>query len=258
MPHYSPPRVSVRRLAALTFKKLRKTAVPENEYFFTPPHVPTVAVTGERKLYAVNRIFCVGRNYAAHAAEMGFEVDREAPFYFTKPASAIVHSGATIPYPPGTENFHYEMELVIAIGKPVFKVDVETAGTAVFGYAAGLDMTRRDLQIREREKGRPWDLGKAFEQSAVISEITRAESFANIGSQRIHLQVNGEIRQDSHLSDLIWTIPEIISHLSGFYHLGPGDLIYTGTPAGVGPVVAGDVIQGEIDGLLPLTLSIYG
>lgn len=230
--------------------------MPDKEYLFPPPEVPAVAVTGERQSYAVNRIFCVGRNYAAHAAEMGFEVDREAPFYFTKPASAIAHSGATIPYPPGTENFHHEVELVVAIGAPVFKADVESLGDVVFGYAVGLDMTRRDLQINERKKGRPWDLGKAFEHSAVIAEITRAESFAAISSRRIHLQVNGEIRQDAHLSDLIWTIPEIISHLSGYYHLGPGDLIYTGTPAGVGPVVVGDDIHGEVDGLAPLTVSI--
>lgn len=225
-------------------------------YLFEIPEVPTVPVRSESKAYPVQRIFCVGRNYAAHAAEMGFKVDPEAPFYFTKPAAAIVHTGATIPYPPGTENYHYEVELVIAIGEPVFRVSVDAAHSAVFGYAVGLDMTRRDLQIKAREKGRPWDLSKAFEHSAVISEITRADQLPEIGPQRIRLRVNGETQQDSHLSELIWKIPEIISHLSGYYHLAPGDLIYTGTPAGVGPVVPGDKIHGEIDGLAPVTLSI--
>ncbi|MCB1429682.1 MAG: fumarylacetoacetate hydrolase family protein, partial [Nitratireductor sp.] len=200
--------------------------------------------------------FCVGRNYAAHAAEMGVEVDREKPFYFTKSAQMLQPGGTSIPYPPGTENFHFEMELVIAIGKPAFKVAVGDALDAVYGYACGLDMTRRDLQLAERAKQRPWDLGKDVEQSAVISTITRAADFGAVGPQRITLSVNGETKQDAHLSDLIWKVEEIISHLSGFYHLAPGDLIYTGTPAGVGPVVAGDRIEGSIDGLDPISLEI--
>lgn len=223
---------------------------------FEIPKTPLVPVRGETSAYPVHRVFCVGRNYAEHAAEMGYEVDREAPFYFTKPASAIVPTGSEIPYPPGTSNFHYEMELVVAIGAPAFKVGVEAAQAAVYGYAAGLDMTRRDLQLAERAKQRPWSLGKAFENSAPIAEITRAADFAQIGAQRIVLKVGGEIKQDAHLSDLVWSIPELISHLSQFYHLVPGDLIFTGTPAGVGPVVEGDRIFGEIDGLQPVTLSI--
>ncbi|MCB1450649.1 MAG: fumarylacetoacetate hydrolase family protein, partial [Nitratireductor sp.] len=199
---------------------------------------------------------CVGRNYAAHAAEMGVEVDREKPFYFTKSAQMLQPSGTSIPYPPGTSNFHFEMELVIAIGKPAFKVAVGNALDAVYGYACGLDMTRRDLQLAERAKQRPWDLGKDVEQSAVISSITKAAEFGAVGPQRITLSVNGETKQDAHLSDLIWKVEEIISHLSGFYHLAPGDLIYTGTPAGVGPVVAGDRIEGSIDGLDPISLEI--
>jgi fumarylpyruvate hydrolase len=187
---------------------------------------------------------------------MGFDVDREAPFYFTKPANAITRSGMTVPYPPGTGNFHHEIELVVAIGRPAFRIGVDAAQSAVFGYATGLDMTRRDLQFEAREKGRPWDLAKAFEHSAVIAEIARAEELPEIGPQRIELRINGDIRQDARLSDLVWKIPEIISHLSGFYHLAPGDLIYTGTPAGVGPVLAGDSLHGEIDGLAPVTLSI--
>jgi fumarylpyruvate hydrolase len=227
-----------------------------SNYLFDVPPTPGVPVKGETALYPVNRIFCVGRNYAAHAAEMGFEVDREAPFYFTKPASALVHSGATIPYPPGTANCHYEMELVVALGAPVFKASLEQAEAAIYGYACGLDMTRRDLQIAAREKGRPWDFGKAYEDSAIIGEMTKASDFGALGPQRISLTVNGEVRQDATLAELIWKIPEIISHLSGYYHLAPGDLIYTGTPAGVGPIVPGDRLDGAIDGLAPLSLTI--
>jgi fumarylpyruvate hydrolase len=223
---------------------------------FDVPATPLVPVKGESAAYPVHRIFCVGRNYAAHAAEMGHEVDREEPFYFTKPASAIVASGSEIAYAPGTANLHHEMELVVAIGSPAFRTSVEAAPSAIYGYAAGLDMTRRDLQQKAREKGRPWDFGKAFEQSAVIGEITKAGDFGGVGPQRITLAVNGETRQDAVLSDLVWSIPELISHLSRFYHLIPGDLIYTGTPAGVGPVKPGDVLTGEIDGLAPLRLAI--
>jgi fumarylpyruvate hydrolase len=225
-------------------------------YFFAPPETVGVPVAGDEKLYPVGRIFCVGRNYAEHAKEMGHEVDREAPFYFTKPASAIVASGATIAYPPGTENFHHEMEFVVALGGPAFRIAEEDAMDAVFGYACGLDLTRRDLQHAAKEKGRPWDLAKAFEHSAVISPITPAGVFGAIGGQRIHLAVNGETRQDSRLSDLIWSVPALISHLSRYYHLQAGDLIYTGTPAGVGKLVAGDRLEGGIDGLEPITLAI--
>lgn len=223
---------------------------------FSAPEVRTVPVKGEEAAYPVHRVFCVGRNYAAHAAEMGVEVDREAPFYFTKSASAIQPTGTTIAYPPGTGNFHYEMELVIAIDKPVFRAGPEEAAAAIYGYACGLDMTRRDIQLAERARQRPWDLGKDVEQSAVIAAITKAGEFGPVASQRIHLAVNGETKQDAHLSDLIWRVEEIVSHLSGFYHLAPGDLIYTGTPAGVGAVVAGDRIEGGIDGLDPISLTI--
>jgi fumarylpyruvate hydrolase len=223
---------------------------------FASPEFPTVPVNGETAEYPVHRIFCVGRNYAAHAAEMGVEVDREAPFYFTKSALMTEQSGATVPYPPGTDNFHYEMELVIAIGAPIFKADSATAAKAIYGYACGLDMTRRDLQLAARAKQRPWDLGKDVEQSAVFAPITRAAEVPAIGPQRIHLEVNGEVRQDARLDDLIWKVEEIVSHLSRYYHLAPGDLIMTGTPAGVGAVVAGDVITGGIDGLDPVKLTI--
>jgi fumarylpyruvate hydrolase len=223
---------------------------------FTLPDVPMIPVNGEDGGYPIGRIFCVGRNYAAHAAEMGFEVDREAPFYFTKsPANAIL-TGATVPYPPGTANFHYEMELVVAIGAPVFRADKEAALAAVYAYGCGLDMTRRDLQIASREKQRPWALGKDVENAGVFAPMTKAADFGPIADQRIRLDVNGETRQDATLAELIWKIDEIICHLSGFYHLRPGDVIMTGTPAGVGPVVAGDVITGQIDGLDPISLTL--
>jgi len=225
-------------------------------FLFDAPKVGTIAVNGETAEYPGHRIFCVGRNYEAHAAEMGAEVDREAPFYFTKTPSALAHSGETIAYPPGTENFHYEMELALVIGKPVFRVPVTEAGDAVYGYASSLDMTRRDQQQAGKDKRRPWDLGKDVENSAILSTITKADDFPEIGPQRIHLEVNGETKQDAHLSDLIWSVEEIIADLSKFYHLGPGDVILTGTPAGVGAVVPGDKITGGIDGLDPISLSI--
>jgi len=222
---------------------------------FDLPPLPQVPVVGSDATYPVRRIFCVGRNYAAHAAEMGVEVDREAPFYFTKTPWAICHSGTSIPYPLETENYHYEMEFVVAIGKPAFRVAQADAMDVVFGYGCGLDMTRRDLQLAARAKQRPWDLGKDVEASAVIATLTPAAEFT-IGAQRIALSVNGETKQDATLADLIWSVPELIAHLSRFYHLQPGDLIYTGTPAGVGPVVAGDTIEGTIDGLAPVALSL--
>ncbi|MDO5620963.1 MAG: fumarylacetoacetate hydrolase family protein [Paracoccus sp. (in: a-proteobacteria)] len=226
------------------------------ETLFPSPAWPTVPVNGESALYPVHRIFCVGRNYAAHAAEMGVEVDREAPFYFTKSALTILPAGRTLPYPPGTDNFHYEMEFVVAIGKPVFRVSVDQAMDAVYGYATGLDMTRRDLQLAARAKQRPWDLGKDVEGSAVIAPITKAADFGAVTDQRISLTVDGELRQDSRLSDLIWSVAELVADLSKFYHLAPGDLIYTGTPAGVGAVKPGAVIHGTIDGLDPVDLTI--
>ncbi|MCF6234239.1 MAG: fumarylacetoacetate hydrolase family protein [Rhodobacteraceae bacterium] len=228
------------------------------ELLFTLPDLPTIPVVGETAAYPIGRIFCVGRNYAAHAAEMGVEVDRQTPFYFTKTPSAAVLSGASVPYPPGTDNFHYEMEMVLAIGRDVFRATPEQAIESVYAYGCALDMTRRDLQLAERAKQRPWDLGKDVENSAVFAPLTKAADFGAVAKQRIHLEVNGEVKQDATLEELIWNVGEIISHLSGFYHLRPGDLILTGTPAGVGPVVAGDVITGGIDGLEPISLTLTG
>ncbi len=226
------------------------------DYVFPPPPQPAVRIRGEVALFPVRRIFCVGRNYAAHAREMGGDPTREEPFYFTKPADAVVASGATIPYPPGTENFHHEMELVIALGKPAFRVAPEQALAAVYGYACGLDMTRRDLQFAARDKGRPWDFGKAFDNSAVISDIVRAADCGHPAAGAIRLSVNGSERQSSDLADMIWAVPDIIAHLSRFYRLQPGDLIYTGTPEGVGPVKPGDSLDGSIAGIGEISLTI--
>ena len=227
-----------------------------SSYVFPPAETPSVPVRGSTARYAVSRIFCVGRNYAAHAREMGSDPTREPPFYFTKPASAITPSGSTIPYAVGTKNLHYEMELVIAIGAPVFKVTPEAARAAVWGYAAGLDMTRRDLQNEAKATGRPWDTGKGFENSAVITDLVRVQDIGWLDKGAITLAVNGTEKQRGDLSDMIWSVPEIVANLSQFYHLHPGDLIYTGTPEGVGPVVTGDVITGHIEGLVDLSLTI--
>jgi fumarylpyruvate hydrolase len=224
---------------------MTKTTSPE--MILIPPPVPTVAVHGTESRFPVNRIFCVGRNYAAHAREMGMAIDRESPFYFTKSACCIVASGATVPYPPETSNYHHEIELVVAIDKPAFCITVEGALEIVFGYACGLDMTRRDLQLEARDKGRPWDLGKNFEDSAVISTLITASESGHIDRGDISLSVNNEVRQTGDINDLIWSVPELIADLSKYYHFQPGDLLYTGTPAGVGPVEADDVITGSIE-----------
>ena len=225
------------------------------ELLFPAPEVKTLAVKGEAALYPVHRIFCVGRNYAAHAAEMGAEVDREAPFYFTKSLSALSPSGKAQPYPPGTSDYHHEVELAVALGASGFRIAVEDAGAMVFGYAAALDMTRRDLQARAKEKRRPWDLGKDVEGSAVLAPLTRADQFA-LSDQWIQLSVNGEIRQDGRLDEMVHSVPEIIADLSRYYHLQAGDVILTGTPAGVGAVAPGDRLSGGIDGLAPLSLTL--
>ncbi|MDO8274825.1 MAG: fumarylacetoacetate hydrolase family protein [Serpentinimonas sp.] len=225
-------------------------------YLWSPPPVYSLPVRGQDARLPVKRIFCVGRNYHAHAVEMGRPVDKAtmSPFYFLKDASTLVHSGATVPYPAGTSNYHYEMELVAAIGKPGFRVSEAEAGGMIYGYAAGLDMTRRDLQLVAREQGRPWDLGKNFEQSAVCSEIVPTEGVLEHGA--IELQVNGQTRQSADLSMLIWNLRELIADLSKFYHLEPGDLIYTGTPEGVGPVQSGDRITGRIEGVGEVVLTV--
>ncbi|MDN5928362.1 MAG: fumarylacetoacetate hydrolase family protein [Hyphomicrobiales bacterium] len=227
-----------------------------SEYLFPPQPQAALAVVGEDRLFPVARIFCVGRNYVEHAKEMGNEVDREAPFYFLKPTIGMAHSGATAPYALGTRDLHHEMELVVAIGEPAFRIGAEQAQSVVYGYACGLDMTRRDLQQDGKDKRRPWDFGKAFENGAVLGPITPAASVPSLDGRSIALKVNGVPRQSALLDDLVWKVDELISHLSRYYHLMPGDLIFTGTPAGVGPVVVGDVLEGAIDGLEPVKLTI--
>lgn len=222
------------------------------DYVFAVPQRPALPVVGQAALFPVRRIFCVGRNYAAHAQEMGGEVDREAPWYFTKSCHALCRNGQTVPYPPGTSNYHHEVELVVALGGEAFEVSVDTAEAAVYGYAVGLDMTRRDRQQDGKDHRRPWSLGKDVENSAVVAPITPAAEVGDLGDRRISLEVNGDVRQDALLTDMVWSVAEVISHLSRYYHLQPGDLIMTGTPAGVGPVVAGDYLVGTIDGLTSL------
>lgn len=223
---------------------------------FPTPAPVTVPLRGEDASFPVTRIFCVGRNYADHAKEMGAEVDREAPFYFTKAPAHLILSGATVPYPPGTADFHHEMEFVVALGAPAFQVPQERALDAVFGYAAGLDMTRRDLQAAAKDKRRPWDTSKDFENAAVIGPITRAGDFGQPGPQSLSLLLNGKPVQRARLADMVWSVAGIVAHLSTLYQLGPGDIIFTGTPAGVGPVRPGDVLHGEIEGLAPVDLTI--
>ena len=227
-------------------------------YLWTPPAPASVAVHGTDARFPVKRIFCVGRNYHAHAVEMGRPVDKSTskPFYFTKSPSALVESGATVPYPAGTSNYHFEMELVVAIGAPGFRVKESDAAGLIYGYAAGLDMTRRDLQLVARDQGRPWDLGKDFEKSAVCAEIVPVGNLGVLTSGTIHLEVNGETRQTSDLDKLIWNIPELLADLSQYYHLEPGDLIYTGTPEGVGAVKTGDKITGHVAGVGGVALNI--
>jgi fumarylpyruvate hydrolase len=227
-----------------------------NQLLFPAPPVPAVAVRGRPERIAIRRIFCVGRNYEAHAREMGVAVDRDAPFYFTKSAEHYVASGSTVPYPPGTSNCHYEMELVAVMGAPAFRVSADRALAFVFGYTCGLDMTRRDLQIVAREHRRPWDLGKDFENSAVLADVAPAADIGHPREGRIELRVNGGIRQQSDLSLLVHGVPEVVAHLSTFYHLQAGDVIYTGTPEGVGPVQPGDTLEGFIAGVGTITLEI--
>ena len=227
-----------------------------NEYVFALPTVPVVAIAQSKLLYPVRRIHCVGRNYADHVREMGKDPTREPPFFFQKPGDAIVANGKSVPYPPLTANFHHEIELVVAIGREGEDIPVGSALDHIFGYAVGNDFTRRDLQLLAREKGRPWEPGKAFDHCAGIAPIHPVSQVGHPNSGRIWLTVNGEARQDADLKDLIWSVPEIVSNLSTYVKLMPGDLIYTGTPAGVGPLQRGDVVEGGIDGLGTLLNSI--
>jgi len=225
-----------------------------------PPEIVAVPVYGSSDTFPVRRVYCVGRNYAAHAREMGFDPDREPPFFFCKPTDAVVPvaDGATleVPYPSETSNYHYEIELVAAIGKGGSNIALQDAPSHVWGYAVGLDMTRRDLQMKMREMGRPWEIGKAFDDSAPIGPLYRAQDVGHLEKAGIKLDVNGAVKQSSSIDKLIWSVPETISYLSRFFRLEPGDLIYTGTPEGVGAVVAGDLMVGSVEGLGTLSVKV--
>ena len=225
-------------------------------YVFPIWQQPAVPVVGEAGLFPVRRIFCVGRNYAAHAREMGSDPNREPPFFFTKPATAIVPGGGLVPYPPATANLHYEVELVVAIGRGGRAIDAGQALDHVFGYAVGIDLTRRDLQNAAKAVGQPWDMAKGFDHSAPIGPIQPAAVLGHPTTAGIRLSVNGVQRQSGTIADMIWPVPETIAYLSRLVALCPGDLIYTGTPEGVGPLVVGDRVVGEIDTIGTLTIAI--
>ena len=223
-----------------------------SESFVIPaPARASLEVTDSGERFPVRRIYCVGRNYVAHVEEMGGSADRDPPLFFQKPSDAAVPSGGTIPYPPRTENFHYEVELVLAIGKGGRDIPEAQALDHVWGYGVGLDMTRRDLQDMKT-----WELAKAFDQSCPCGPITPAATTGHLQEGKIQLQVNGETKQESDLGLLIWKLPEIINRLSQFYELKPGDIILTGTPHGVGPVEPGDTLVGIVEGLAPLEITI--
>jgi len=226
------------------------------DYVIPAPPVVTLAVEGDERRFPVRRIYCVGRNYAAHAREMGHDPDREPPFFFTKPADALVSDGATIPYPLATRDLHHEVELVVALGKGGTDISAAQALDCIFGYAVGIDLTRRDLQAEAKKLARPWDVGKAFDHSAPCSAIVPARAIGHPAQGRIRLTVNGIARQDGDLAQMIWSTPEVIAHLSRLFTLAPGDLIFTGTPAGVGPVERGDVLNGQIEGVGDLQVRV--
>ncbi len=225
------------------------------DYVIAPPAQAAVPVAGGG-LFPVRRIFCVGRNYAEHVREMGGNPEREAPFFFTKPADAVVTDGADMPYPPATENLHHEMELVVAIGAGGADIAVADALGHVFGYAAGLDMTRRDLQNEAKNTRRPWDMSKGFDHSAPIGEILPAARLADPTTGKIELKVNGAVRQTSDLSQMIWSVAETVAYLSTLVRLAPGDLIFTGTPEGVAAVARGDVLEGSVAGVGTVSVRI--
>ncbi|KJV10089.1 fumarylacetoacetate hydrolase [Elstera litoralis] len=225
-------------------------------FAFPPAAQASVAIAGEPARFPVRRIYCVGRNYAEHSREMGHNPEKEVPFFFSKPADAVVETGATIPYPPETQNLHHEIELVIAIRVGGADIPVDRALSHVFGYGVGIDLTRRDLQGVAKAAGRPWDLAKGFDLSAPIAPLHRADNGATAQQGRIWLAVNGVEKQSGDLTDMIWPVADIIAFLSRSVTLQPGDLIMTGTPAGVGPLVPGDQVTGGIDGLGAISLTI--
>jgi len=216
----------------------------------------SVAITDSDERFPVRHIYCIGRNYAAHAREMGGNPEREPPFYFTKAADTVVASGSVVDYPPRTRDLQHEIELVVAIGKLGSNIQVETAQDHIFGYAVGIDLTRRDLQAQAKASGRPWDAGKNFDQSAPVSAIQTVAAVGHPARGRIWLAVNGQIRQDGDLGELIWSVAESIAEISSYCELAPGDLVYTGSPAGVGPLLPGDKVTGGIEGVGDINIEI--
>jgi fumarylpyruvate hydrolase len=231
-------------------------------FVITPPAIVGLPVAGTDQQFPVRRVYCVGRNYAAHAREMGFDPGREPPFFFCKPnddkSVVPVPAGATVtlPYPSNTVNYHFEIELVVAIGKGGRDIASEDTASHIFGYAVGLDMTRRDLQLRMREQGRPWEIGKAFDYSAPVGPVHPITATGAIEHGAISLEVDGKLRQASDVSHLIWSVSETIANLSTLFELEPGDLIFTGTPEGVGPVVRGETMVGKVEGLTPIHVQV--
>ena len=225
-------------------------------YIFEPPTQASVAIKSSLERFPVHRIYCVGQNYAAHTREMGGDPDRTPPFFFCKPAGAVVENGATIPFPSMTDNLHHEIELVVALKAGGKNISVEDASDLIFGYGVGLDLTRRDLQKKAKDAGGPWDAAKGFDHSAPISAITPKQDASLSPDSRIELSVNGDMRQRGTIGDLIWSIDEVICALSKLLELQPGDLIFTGTPAGVGPLVPGDLVEGSVEGVANLTLTV--
>ncbi len=228
--------------------------------FVFQPSTTICNILDSNDKFPVRRILCVGANYVAHAIEMGRDPSREPPFFFAKPSDAIVNAdrglNIEVPYPPQTNNFHYEMEMVVAIGKKASNLEVEDSLDTIWGYGAGIDLTRRDLQKAAKDKGRPWELGKGFDNSAIISSLSPVSKIGHPKNARIWLSVNDEIKQDSNIKKLIWSVPEMISILSKTMTLGPGDLIYTGTPEGVGPINKGDKIIGGVEGIGEISINI--
>jgi fumarylpyruvate hydrolase len=225
-------------------------------FVINPPEIPSLPVEGDSKRFAVNRIYCVGRNYADHAREMGHDPDREPPFFFMKPATAIVTEGRNMSYPSLSNDVHHEIEMVVALGKGGSNIPADKALDHVWGHGVGLDMTRRDLQGEAKKMGRPWDTGKAFDQSAPCSALVPAARCGHLAKGRIYLKVNGQVKQDGDLAMMIWNVPDTIAYLSTLFTLMPGDLIFSGTPAGVAAVQRGDVLEGHVDGLPTLKTTI--
>ncbi|AHL77519.1 5-carboxymethyl-2-hydroxymuconate isomerase [Stutzerimonas stutzeri] len=230
-------------------------SIDQNDYLFTPS-IPSLAIADSDQRFPVRRVYCVGRNYAEHAREMGHDPDREPPFFFTKHPDSLLPDGSVFPYPTGTESVHHEIEMVVAIGRGGADIPVEQALEHVYGYAVGLDMTRRDLQAEAKKMGRPWAVAKSFDHAAPCSALVPAEKIGHPTEGRIWLEINGETRQEGDLAELIWSVPEVVAYLSRLFVLEPGDLIMTGTPAGVGPVQRGEHLSGGVQGIGTLDITV--